>query len=321
MATRTEINAELTQALADFEAGVRALSAEELVSACTDSEAPGADPWTPKDHVAHVIRVEEFFLEVARRTVAGDPDPIRFSAMGDSREEVLAAIHRQNQRHVEALRSLSLDEVLAQLATARAATLVFIDAHDEAALAMPVPGSPWGDGTVGGMLGRNGAHEINHLKCVQEALGRAMSEDRSYVERNTVERERMRALVARLTDDELGRRVNDHWTVAGVLGHIAFWDARVLALAGKLEAGVRFAPSDAEPEDVDWINDASRPLIHAIAPRQVAELAVRLAEEADRRVASLPPDRLWPVDPASPINRLRADHRGEHLDDIEAALG
>jgi DinB superfamily/Mycothiol maleylpyruvate isomerase N-terminal domain len=318
MATRSDINAELTQALAEFEAGVRALSAEELARACTDSEAPGADPWTPKDHVAHVIRVEDFFLEVARRTVAGDPDPIRFSAMGDSREEVLAAIHRQNQRHVDALRSLSLDEVLAQLAIARAATLAFIDAHDEVALAIPVPGSPWGDGTVGGMLGRNAAHEINHLKYVQEALRSAMSEDRSYVERNTEERERMRALVARLTDDELARQVNDHWTVAGVLGHVAFWDARVLALAGKVEAGV---PSGAEPEDVDWINDASRPLIHAIAPRQAAELAVRLAEEADRRVASLPPDRLWPVDPASPINRLRADHRGEHLDEIEAALG
>jgi hypothetical protein len=148
-----------------------------------------------------------------------------------------------------------------------------------------------------------------------------MSEDRSYVERNTVERERMRALVDRLTDDELGRQVNDHWTVAGVLGHIAFWDARVLALADKLEAGVPFSPSDAEPEDVDWINDASRPLIHAMAPRQMAELALRLAEEADRRVAALPPGRMWPADPASPISAPRAIHRGRHLDDIEAALG
>ncbi len=148
-----------------------------------------------------------------------------------------------------------------------------------------------------------------------------MSEDRSYVERNTGEQERLRALVARLTDDELRRQVNDHWTVAGVLGHIAFWDARVLALADKVESGVPFSPSDAEPEDVDWINDATRPLIHAIAPRQAAELAVQLAEETDRRVASLAPDRLWPDDPDSPLNPLRATHRGKHLDDIEAALG
>ncbi len=148
-----------------------------------------------------------------------------------------------------------------------------------------------------------------------------MSEDRSYVERNTSEQERLRALVARLSDDELRRQVNDSWTVAGVLGHIAFWDARVLALADKLEAGVPFSSSDAEPEDVDWVNDATRPLIHAIAPRQAAELAVQLAEETDRRVASLAPDRLWPDDPDSPLNPLRATHRAKHLDDIEAALG
>jgi hypothetical protein len=148
-----------------------------------------------------------------------------------------------------------------------------------------------------------------------------MSVDRSYVEQNTRERERMRGLVAHLSDDELRKPVNDHWTVAGVLGHIAFWDARVLALADKLERGVPFSASDAEPEDVDWINDATRPLIHAIEPRKVAELAVHIAEETDSRVATLPRDRLWPEDPDSPLYPLRAAHRGEHLDDIEASLG
>jgi uncharacterized damage-inducible protein DinB len=148
-----------------------------------------------------------------------------------------------------------------------------------------------------------------------------MSEDRPYIEQNTRERERLRALVARLSDDELRRQVNDYWTVAGVLGHMAFWDARALALADKLEAGIPFSPSDDEPEDVDWINDATSPLIHAIEPRRVAELALRLAEETDRRVIPLAPDRLWPTDPKSPLNPLRASHRAAHLDEIEAALG
>lgn len=88
-----------------------------------------------------------------------------------------------------------------------------------------------------------------------------------------------------------------------------------------MERGVAFSSSDAEPEDVDWINDAARPLIHAIEPRKLAELALRTAEEADRTVASLPPERMWPDDPESPINPLRAAHRGEHLDQIDAALG
>jgi hypothetical protein len=148
-----------------------------------------------------------------------------------------------------------------------------------------------------------------------------MSTDRSYVEHNAREFDRMHALVERLTEDELLKPVNEYWTVAGVLGHIAFWDARVLALAGKMERATPFSPSDYEPEDVDWINDASRPLIHAVEPRALAELALRLAEQTDQRVADLPPERMYPNDENSPLNAMRADHRGEHLDDIEAALG
>lgn len=147
-----------------------------------------------------------------------------------------------------------------------------------------------------------------------------MSDDRSYVEENTRERDRLRALVERLDEDTLNSPVNEFWTVAGVLGHIAFWDARVLALAGKLERGVTFSPSDTEPEDVDWINDASRALIHAVPPLELAQLALRTAEETDAKVATLPVDRLWPRDPESPLYALRAAHRGEHLDDVEAAL-
>jgi DinB superfamily len=147
-----------------------------------------------------------------------------------------------------------------------------------------------------------------------------MSEDRSYVDENTRERERLRALVQGLDEDQLLTPANEFWTIAAVFGHIAFWDARVLSLADKLERGEPFSSSDTEPEDVDWINDASRALIHAIPPRDVAQLALRIAEETDARVAALPVDRLWPRDPDSPLYALRASHRGEHLDDVEAAL-
>src|SRR5947208_2966528 len=99
-----------------------------------------------------------------------------------------------------------------------------------------------------------------------------MSDDRVYVERNTRERERLRALIERVTDDELRLPVNEYWTVAGVLGHIAFWDGRALWLAGKLERGVPFTPADVEPDDVSWVNDSTRPLIHAIDPRVRAQI-------------------------------------------------
>ena len=147
-----------------------------------------------------------------------------------------------------------------------------------------------------------------------------MSADRPYIEENDRERQRLRSLVERLTDQELQRSVNEHWTVAGVLGHIAFWDGRNLALGRKLQRGEPFTPSDDEPEDVDWINDATRPLIHAIPPSHLAQLALAIAGETDDLMASLPSERLYPTDPDSAVNPLRAVHRGEHLDDVERAL-
>ncbi len=153
-----------------------------------------------------------------------------------------------------------------------------------------------------------------------------MSEDRDYVEKNAKELERMRGLVEGLSEDDLRRPVNEYWSVAGVLGHIAFWDGRALALADKLEQGLKsgtqhlFSSDDDEPAEVDWINDATRPLIHAIPPAELAQLALDIAAQTDARVATLPPENLWPRDPESPLIGLRALHRGEHLDDIDAAL-
>ena len=107
------------------------------------------------------------------------------------------------------------------------------------------------------VLGRNRpSHGGQHAEW---RYGHVMT-DADHVAENDRERQRMRELIERLDDEQLRTTVNEYWTVAGVLGHIAFWDARVLALAAKLDRDVPFSPSDAEPEDVDWINDASRPL-------------------------------------------------------------
>jgi len=145
-----------------------------------------------------------------------------------------------------------------------------------------------------------------------------MATDRPYVKENALSLDRMRTIVEGLDDDGLTRLVNEEWTVAGVLAHVAFWDARVQALVRKFRRGEPFTPDDVEPDDVSWINDAARPLLHAIAPREAAVLALTIAEETDALVASMPLDRLYPIDPTSLINPFRARHRSEHLDEIEA---
>ena len=146
-----------------------------------------------------------------------------------------------------------------------------------------------------------------------------MPDDRSYIDANDRDRARLRALVERLDDDTLAAPVNEYWTVAGVLGHMAYWDIRVLVLAEKIARGEPWAAGDAEPEG-DWLNDSTSPLIHAIAPTVAAQLALQTAEQCDALVAELPLDRILPGDPTSPIWPGRSEHRAEHLDEIEAAL-
>jgi hypothetical protein len=148
-----------------------------------------------------------------------------------------------------------------------------------------------------------------------------MPVERTWVAENDAERERLRALVTRLSDEELRRPMPAGWTVAAVLAHIGFWDARAIALLARWANGVAPSAADYEPEDVDWINDAAKPLCLALPPREAARLALRLAEEADGRVAALSDEMLAQILAAgSPFNLSRAVHRREHLDDIERAL-
>ena len=58
-----------------------------------------------------------------------------------------------------------------------------------------------------------------------------------------------------------------------------------------------------------------------MAPRRAAELAVAIAEAVDAKVAALPDDLLARNEAAgSPLLMTRAEHRGEHLREIEAVL-
>ena len=145
--------------------------------------------------------------------------------------------------------------------------------------------------------------------------------DRTYVAENDAERERLRSLVTGSSDEELGRPMPAGWTVAAVLAHIGFWDARAIFWLDKWGRGVE--PSTYEAENVDAANDPAKPLCLALRPRDAAQLALRLAEEADGQVAALSDAILAKIRATGspPFNLSRAIHRKEHLDDIERASG
>jgi hypothetical protein len=149
-----------------------------------------------------------------------------------------------------------------------------------------------------------------------------MPADRSYVAQNTAQRDRLREFVGRASDKELEAPMPAGWTVAAVLAHLAFWDQRIVVLVDAWQrAGATHVPSTVADHDVDWINDAGKPMLLALPPRAAARLAVAAAEAADARVAGLKDEFLTANAAADgPINPLRATHRKDHLDEIERAL-
>jgi hypothetical protein len=149
-----------------------------------------------------------------------------------------------------------------------------------------------------------------------------MPTDRSYVATNDASRTRLRALVGRLSDADLTRPMPAGWTVASVLAHVAFWDQRILALVETWEtAGLAAVPRLEQEADVDWINDATKPLLLALAPRRAAEVTLAIAEATDARVAALSDAFVARnAEAGGPLNLHRSQHRLEHLDEIDRAL-
>jgi hypothetical protein len=146
-----------------------------------------------------------------------------------------------------------------------------------------------------------------------------MAADRSYIAENDHERRRLEALVGKLDDAALSRPMPDSWTVAGVLAHLAFWDQRIPTFIDILKRGTKVPEEDSI--DVEWINAAAKPTQLALPPRRAATLAVETARAVDQAVASMSDDLLAKNAAAgTPINVRRAEHRREHLDEIERAL-
>lgn len=143
-----------------------------------------------------------------------------------------------------------------------------------------------------------------------------MSLDPSYVELNRASTERIRTLAARLSDQEMLHPVGEHWTVAIALAHLAFWDRRVMYVLDVTErTGQVFIP------DIDiFVNDLSLPLWAAIPPREAARIAIETAETLDKRLEDFSPALLEAIYDYNPRWVVRAKHRGEHLDEVDAAL-
>lgn len=140
--------------------------------------------------------------------------------------------------------------------------------------------------------------------------------DRSFIELNNASRGRMRSLAESVSDRQMLTKVGEHWTVGIVYAHIAWWDRRVVYVLDMTEKnGNLFVP------EIDiFVNDLSLPLWAAVPPREAVRIAMENAEALDKRLEEYPPALLEEIYNYNKRWVVRALHRGEHLDEADAAL-
>lgn len=129
--------------------------------------------------------------------------------------------------------------------------------------------------------------------------------------------QRLEQLVERLSSEQYQHILPGGWSVAALLGHLAFWDFRALALIQRWQVrGI--APS---PVDIEDINAAVKPILSALDGPTAASLAVQAAEAIDQALEAAEPELIAAIEGLGGKFRLdRSLHRDEHLDQIEAVL-
>lgn len=140
--------------------------------------------------------------------------------------------------------------------------------------------------------------------------------DPTYKDLNRASTERIKKLAASLTDEEMQTRVGEHWTVAIALAHLAWWDRRVMYVLDRTaQDGKLFIP------EIDiFVNDLSLPLWAAIPPREAARIAIETSADLDARLEIYSPNLLEEIYNYNKRWVVRALHRNEHLDEVDAAL-
>lgn len=142
-----------------------------------------------------------------------------------------------------------------------------------------------------------------------------------YSQQNTESRQRLTALVRRLTDTDLALSTGYGWTIGALLAHLAFWDQRMSVILDRwLTEGF-----DASEIDSRAVNDALKILCHALEPRIAAELALVAAEKIDSQLETLSPELVKQIEDhaaatGTQFRMNRSLHRESHVKDIETLI-
>ncbi|HEV3186476.1 MAG TPA: DinB family protein [Acidimicrobiales bacterium] len=158
----TSLNESRNWLLANFEG----LSEEQLRRPLTKSEHDPDNTWCALDHFAHLALVEEDFVRMIRRQLSGHSNPVGLLADDEgevrTREQIMKIVNERTEAFQREHHDDSFSDVVALTAGARSETLRLLSELSDTQLDERLDGAPWGDGSIGGVLGANARHAHIH---------------------------------------------------------------------------------------------------------------------------------------------------------------
>ena len=152
---RIEIETRLNTDRAWLLETLAAMSPADLYAPRTPSEHDPSQTWSYADHFVHTTLIERNWNDMFRRHLSGGQGmTLGRSKDGSqqSREEVMAGIHRWTEDWAAKHRGKPLDELVRVGLETRAETLKLLSELTQEQLDSKIPGTPWADGTVGGIM-------------------------------------------------------------------------------------------------------------------------------------------------------------------------
>ena len=140
-------------------------------------------------------------------------------------------------------------------------------------------------------------------------------------ERNRASLDRLRALGAALSEDDLARAIAPPWTAAGLFAHTGFWDRFVLERWKLTAERGETTPAQVDGGSMERTNDASLSQWMSIPPRAALAQCLAAAHEVDAFVRALRDDVRAALErEGRPRLVDRSLHREDHLPTFEKAF-
>ncbi len=162
---REEIEIKLSRDRAWLIERLGSMSEAELREPRTVSEHDPESTWSYADHFIHTTLIERQWNEMIRRHVGGERglEPRRRDdGSPQSMAEIMAGIHAWTEEWKIEHADLPFDDLVRIGLATRADTLALLAELSDEDLASSIPGAPWADGTVGGILAANADHGRMH---------------------------------------------------------------------------------------------------------------------------------------------------------------